>query len=76
MPLEVVQYDTVLQCRSRDHGGMNVNDDNPQINERLWQQWLHKNHELDKAGARNRLRFLKVVLVMVFAVAALQNLMK
>jgi hypothetical protein len=56
---------------------MNVQDEkNPQLNERLWQQWVCKNRELDKAGARNRLRFFQVVLVMVFAAAVLQSLVK
>jgi hypothetical protein len=56
---------------------MKVQDEkNPQLNERLWQQWVWKNRQLDKAGARNRLRFFQIVLVLVFVAAVLQNLMK
>ena len=47
-----------------------------QINERLWQKWIWKNRELDKAGARNRLRFFQVLLALTFAGALLQNFMK
>ena len=50
--------------------------ENPQINERLWQKWIWKNRELDKAGARKRLRFLQVVLVVAVAAAVLQSFMK
>jgi hypothetical protein len=47
----------------------------PQLNEKLWQKWLWKNRELDKAAARNRLRFLQIVLGVVFAGAVLRNYM-
>ena len=50
--------------------------ENPQVNERLWQKWIWKNRELDKAGARKRVRFLQIVLVTVVAAAALQTFMK
>jgi len=46
------------------------------INERLWQKWLWKNRELDKAGARNRLRFFEVLLALAVAGAVLQSFMK
>ena len=45
----------------------------PQINERLWQAWIWKNRELDKAGARKRLRFFQCVLAVVIAGALIQN---
>lgn len=49
---------------------------NPELNQRLWQIWMNKNRELDKAAARNRLRFLKVVLAVAFAVAVSQQFLK
>ena len=48
----------------------------PQINERLWQTWIWKNRELDKAGARKRLRFFQCVLVVVVVGAAIQSYMR
>lgn len=45
-------------------------EDNLKLNERLWQAWVCKNRELDKAGAAMRLRLLLVVLG-VIGVAAL-----
>jgi hypothetical protein len=32
---------------------------NPEINQRLWQAWIHKNREPDKAAAKNRLKVLQ-----------------
>ena len=46
----------------------------PQLNERLWQAWICKNRESDRAWARKRSRFLQVVLGIVFVVAVVQNL--
>lgn len=48
----------------------------PQINERLWQAWIWKNRELDKAGARKRLRFFYCVLAVVVVGAAIQSYMR
>ena len=48
----------------------------PQINERIWQAWIWKNRELDKAGARKRLRFLQCVLAVVIVGAAIQSYMR
>ena len=48
----------------------------PQINERLWQAWIWRNRELDKAWARKRLRFFQVVLAVVLMGAVLQNFIK
>ena len=45
----------------------------PQVSERLWQEWQFRNRERDKRGARNRLRFLKVLLAVVFLVAVVQS---
>jgi len=47
--------------------------ENPQINERLWQAWLWKGRELDRLGARNRLRFLQLLLGIAAVVAVFQN---
>ncbi len=44
-----------------------------QLSGRLWQQWQWKNRERDRIGARNRLRFLKVLLAVVFLVALVQS---
>jgi hypothetical protein len=44
------------------------------INERLWQAWLWKGRELDRLGARNRLRFLQALLGIGAVVAVFQNL--
>jgi hypothetical protein len=52
------------------------NGESVQINERLWQKWIWKNRELDKAGARNRLRFFQVVLALTVAGVLLQNFLK
>ena len=38
-----------------------LTNDNPQLNERLWQAWVCKNREMDRAGAVKRRRILKVV---------------
>jgi hypothetical protein len=48
----------------------------PAVNERLWQAWVYKNRQRDKAGARRRLRFLKVVLMVTFAAAIIQQMIK
>jgi len=45
----------------------------PQVNERLWQEWQWKNRERDKIRARNKLRFLKVLLAVVFVAALVQS---
>jgi hypothetical protein len=50
--------------------------DNPKVNERLWQAWIWKNRQLDKAAARRRLRVLQVVLGIVFVAAVIQALMR
>jgi len=55
---------------------MNVQLDNPQVNEHLWQKWIWKNRELDKAGARKRLRFFQVLLLLAVAAAVLQSFLK
>ena len=55
---------------------MNVQLENPQVNERLWQKWIWKGRELDKADARKRLRFFQIVLVLAVAAAVLQSFMK
>jgi len=44
-----------------------------QVSERLWQEWQWRNRERDRIGAINRLRFLKVLLALVFLVAVVQN---
>ena len=49
--------------------------ENPPINERLWQAWLWKGRELDRLGARNRLRFLQLLLGVLAVVAVVQNLL-
>jgi hypothetical protein len=46
----------------------------PQLNERLWQAWICKNRESDRAWARKRSRFLQVALGVVFVAAVVQNL--
>jgi hypothetical protein len=48
----------------------------PAVNERVWQAWVYKNRQRDKAGARRRLRFLQVVLMVTFAAAIFQQLIK
>jgi len=55
---------------------MNEQLENPQVNERLWQKWIWKNHELDKAGARKRLRFFQILLMVAIGAAVAQNFMK
>ena len=55
---------------------MNVQSENPQVNERLWQKWIWKNRELDKAGARKRLRFFQILLLLAVTAAVLQSFMK
>lgn len=35
-------------------------NDNPQLNERLWQAWVCKNREQDRAAGVKRWRILKV----------------
>jgi hypothetical protein len=47
-----------------------------QIDERLWQKWIWKGRELDKAGARNRLRFFQVLLALSVAGVLLQIVLK
>ena len=49
---------------------------NPEINQRLWQEWIYKNRERDKAAAKNRLRFFKVLLLVAFAAAVTQQFLK
>jgi len=49
---------------------------NPEVNERLWQAWVYKNRQLDKAGARRRRQFLLIGLVLTFAAAVFQQLIK
>jgi hypothetical protein len=49
---------------------------NPEVNQRLWQAWIHKNRELDKAAAKNRMRFFKVLLVAAFVAAVSQQFIK
>jgi hypothetical protein len=41
----------------------------PQLNERLWQAWLVKNRELDKARSAKAVRLLQAALAMA-AIAA------
>ena len=48
-------------------------DDKPQINERLWQDWLMKGREMDRIGAVRRVRLLGVILAIVIAVAVFQS---
>jgi hypothetical protein len=49
---------------------------NPELNQRLWQAWLHKNRELDKTAAKNRMKFFKVMLAVVFVAAVSQQFVK
>ena len=49
---------------------------NPEINQRLWQAWIYKNRELDKAAAKNRMRLFKVLLLVAFAAAVTQQFLK
>jgi hypothetical protein len=55
---------------------MNEQLEPPQINERLWQKWIWKNREMDKADARKRLRFFQVLLVVTIGAVVVQNFMK
>jgi hypothetical protein len=55
---------------------MDVQSEPPQINERLWQKWIWKNRELDKADARKRLRFFQILLVLTVGAVVVQNYMK
>lgn len=48
-------------------------DPEPQLSERLWQEWLSKNRERDRVRARNMRRLLKVVLALVVIVAVIRN---
>lgn len=71
-----VQYETDSRPDSRDDRGMSrqaIVEPTPQINERLWQAWEVKNRELDRRSAARRLRFLKAVLAVVVAGAALYS---
>ena len=45
----------------------------PQLSERLWQEWQWKNRERDRIGARNRRRFLAILLAAVFVAALVEN---
>ena len=53
------------------HTGENV-----KLNERLWQAWVCKNRELDKAAVRKRWRLLQVVLGIVVLGAIVQSFIR
>jgi hypothetical protein len=49
---------------------------NPEVNERLWQAWTYKNRQLDKASAKNRLRFLQLLLLVAAVAVGVQQVAK
>jgi hypothetical protein len=48
--------------------------ENFKLNERLWQAWVCKNRELDRASAAMRLRLFLVVLGIIGVAALVQTL--
>jgi len=40
-------------------------DENPQVDERIWQAWLEKNDALDKVRFARRLRVIGLIAVLV-----------
>lgn len=51
-------------------------DDNPKLNERLWQTWIWKNRERDRAAAVRRRRVFQVALGVVVVAAVVENLIR
>lgn len=49
---------------------------NPEVNERLWQAWIYKNRQLDKVSAKNRLRFLQLLLIVAVVAVGIQQAAK
>jgi hypothetical protein len=59
-----------------NQGERKLTNDTPQLNERLWQAWVCKNRERDRAGAIKRWRILKVVVAIGVFVAIVQSLIR
>jgi len=50
--------------------------DNPQLNERLWQAWILKNRQLDKARAKRTFRLLQILIGIVFVASVIQHALR
>jgi len=77
---EVVSLNTDWPGRPGAPWGMNqlevkrTSHEPAQLNERLWQAWLIKNREMDRAGAVRRWKILKIVAVVGVVGAIVQTL--